>query len=79
MRDLLLQKKTFSTGLIFIMFWFQANAQIPEGVPQPGRNTKLDLTSPTNIILYVVIPILLVSLYFYLRYLKRKRNRRNED
>ena len=46
--------------------------QIPRDVPHPDNNTPLDLSNPFEVIIYVVIPVLLIVLYFFLR----KRNKR---
>lgn len=72
-------RKTLLSGVLFLFVWIQSSAQIPEGVPQPGKNTKLDLTSTTNIILYIVIPVLLIGGYLIMRNRRRKRNKRKDN
>ena len=42
-------------------------AQIPTDVPNPSQNTPIDLTSMFDILLYIVAPVVLLFLYFYLR------------
>lgn len=41
--------------------------QIPREVPHPDNNTPLDLSNPFEVIVYIVIPLLLIVMYFFLR------------
>jgi hypothetical protein len=53
--------------------------QIPTDVPKPQNNTPIDLSSPFDVVLFIVAPILLIGFYFYFRRkqrLKRKREKR---
>ncbi|MEL6810528.1 MAG: adenylosuccinate synthetase [Bacteroidota bacterium] len=47
-------------------------AQIPRDVPHPDTNTPLDFTSPFEIIVYIVIPVVLIIGYLVLRKKRRK-------
>ena len=51
--------------------------QIPREVPHPDNNTPLDLSNPFEIIVYIVIPIVLLVLYFFLR--KKRHNIKNNE
>lgn len=53
------------------------DVQIPREVPHPDNNTPLDLSNPFEVIIYIVIPVLLIGLYFFLR--KRNRQAKKED
>ncbi len=50
--------------------------QISTDVPNPDHNTPIDLTSPLEIIVYIVIPILLLVIYFWVR---KKGKARSKD
>ncbi|MCF8715147.1 adenylosuccinate synthetase [Joostella atrarenae] len=49
--------------------------QSPDGIPKPGNNDPINLQSWSEVIIYVMIPILLIIFYFVWR--KNKRNRRD--
>ncbi|MEM7187760.1 MAG: adenylosuccinate synthetase [Bacteroidota bacterium] len=49
--------------------------QLPTEVPNPDNNTPLDMNNPFEIIVYIVIPIVLLVLYFFLR----KKRYKNEE
>ncbi|MCH2489023.1 MAG: adenylosuccinate synthetase [Flavobacteriales bacterium] len=49
--------------------------QIPKEVPHPDNNTPIDLTSWPDLIIYVIIPIVIVILFF----IWRKRRMKNRD
>ena len=44
-------------------------AQIPQGIP--NQSTPIDLTSFTEIVLYIILPVLMIGLYIFWR---KKRN-----
>ncbi len=46
--------------------------QQPEGLPQADNNTPIDFTSASDLLLYVVLPVLLVLFYFWWRRSKHK-------
>ena len=50
------------------------DVQIPREVPHPDNNTPLDISDPFEVIVYIVIPVLLIVMYFFLR----KKNKRNK-
>lgn len=43
--------------------------QIPQDIP--NQSTPIDLTSATDIILYIVLPIIMITAYIYWRRKKR--------
>ena len=51
--------------------------QIPREVPHPDNNTPLDVTNPFELIVYIIIPITLIVVYFFLR--KKRNSRENSD
>lgn len=57
------------SGMFFILLRIQSGAQAPEFVPY-GEPEPLELTL-TNIIVFIVIPVLIIFGYFLYR---RKRN-----
>jgi hypothetical protein len=52
--------------------------QIPSEVPKPQNNTPIDLSSPFDVAVFLVAPILLVGFYFYIRR-KQRIKRKNEN
>lgn len=53
------------------------NLQIPTEVPHPDTNTPVNLSSTLEVVLYIVAPIVLIILYFYLR--KKSRSATDKD
>lgn len=41
--------------------------QIPRQVPHPSNNSPIDITNPWEIIIFIVIPIILLVIYFWSR------------
>ena len=52
-------------------------AQMPQGVPNPSNNSPVDFTSASDIVLYIVLPVVLIVAFFVLR--ARKRKNRKDD
>jgi hypothetical protein len=44
--------------------------QIPQDIP--NQSTPIDLTSPTDVMLYIILPILMIILYLFWRKRKNK-------
>ena len=76
MKELLFQLsprvKCFFLLLFFTLAGLNSLAQTPTGVPQPQDNEPLQLDNPTNIIVYVIIPVLLLLLYFGMKRRKKR-------
>jgi preprotein translocase subunit YajC len=53
--------------------------QIPTEVPKPQNNTPIDLSSPFDVIVFIVCPILLVGFYFYFRRKQRLKRKEEDD
>jgi len=51
--------------------------QIPREVPHPDNNAPLDFSNPFELIVYIIIPITLIVLYFFLR--KKRKSGKNSD
>ena len=46
--------------------------QIPTNVPHPDTNTPIDFSKPEDVIIYIVIPLIIVGLYFAIRSQRKK-------
>lgn len=46
--------------------------QIPYGTQNPDANKPIDFTSPFDVIVFVILPILMIILYIYWRRSKKK-------
>ncbi|MEZ4817754.1 MAG: adenylosuccinate synthetase [Flavobacteriaceae bacterium] len=54
--------------------------QLPTDTPNPSQNTPIDLTSIFDIVVFIVAPVIMVFLYFFLRKKERPNNdSKNED
>ncbi|RXJ51192.1 adenylosuccinate synthetase [Gelidibacter gilvus] len=51
--------------------------QIPSSTPNPGDTSPIDFSSPFEVIVFIIAPILLIV--FYLVYRKKQRKDKNED
>lgn len=49
------------------------NIQIPKGTPNPGESTGLDLSSPFDIIVFIILPILIIVFLLIRRQKKRRK------
>lgn len=54
-------------NLLFIFFSFLAAAQQPTHVPSPQNNSPINLNSWFDIIVFIVLPIILIVIYFLWR------------
>ncbi|WP_339700005.1 adenylosuccinate synthetase [uncultured Marixanthomonas sp.] len=69
-------KKYISSLFAALMFFIsKAEAQIPKEVPHPDNNKPLDLSSPADIIIYIVIPVVFIILFFVWRSRRKKKNK----
>nr|WP_319570712.1 hypothetical protein [uncultured Draconibacterium sp.] len=64
----MIKKASIFTLLLFVTAF--AMAQAPSGIPT-GKPDPLELNL-TNIIVYIVLPVVIVALYIYWRRKKRK-------
>lgn len=46
--------------------------QIPTNVPKPQNNTPIDPSSPIELFIFILLPILLIVVYFIVRSKKNK-------
>ena len=54
--------------------------QLPTDTPNPSQNTPIDLTSIFDIVVFIVAPVVMVFLYFFLQKKERPNNdSKNED
>lgn len=60
------------TTIILLLLSVSVLAQSPSELPHPKDNHPIDLTNPADLILYVVLPFVLVVLFFIWR--KRKKD-----
>ncbi|MGC1632131.1 MAG: adenylosuccinate synthetase [Gelidibacter sp.] len=45
--------------------------QMPDGLPKAADNTPLDFTTPFDVIVFIILPIVIIILYFYWRRTKK--------
>lgn len=55
---------------------FNSFLQIPTGTPNPSDGSKFDFTSPFDVIVYIVLPIVIVILYVLYRKQRAKDKNR---
>ncbi len=58
----------FTFGLIGAL----AHAQIPTEVPKPQDNPPVDFSDPANMILFIILPLIVILLFFIWRSKQRK-------
>ena len=77
-KDMQMVRKT-TILFLFTLFWNFVSAQAPDIIPY-GESDKIEFT-PTNIIVYIVLPVLIVIGYLYYRKKQREkeRNERNRN
>lgn len=46
--------------------------QIPTNIPKPQNNTPIDPSSPIELFIFILLPILLIVVYFIVRSKKNK-------
>lgn len=77
MRHTMIQAINYKAVLytLFLLSFFSltVEAQTPQGLPKPSDNEPIDLSSPFSIIFFIVIPVLAILLYFWLK--SRKQNK----
>lgn len=56
-----------------------ASAQIPTEVPKPQDNKPVDFSNPTDIIIFIVLPLVVIVLFIVWRGKKRKDSATPED
>lgn len=62
---------------LLLLFWNFIQAQAPDIIPY-GESDKIEFT-PTNIIVYIVLPVLIVIGYFYYRKKQREKEREQRN
>ncbi len=62
---IIIMKKIIS--LIFILTGFLVTAQQPTHVPSPQNNSPINLNSWFDIIVFIILPIIMIALYFLWR------------
>lgn len=63
---------------LLALFSLRSFGQIPTEVPHPDNNTPVDFSSPADIIIYIVLPVIVIILYFVWRRNARRREDENE-
>jgi hypothetical protein len=66
------------TGLMILFIYLSLTsvlAQIPEGVPKPQDNEPVSFKSPSDLIIYVILPAVLIIIYLIILYRRRKKGR----
>ncbi len=54
-----------------LLICFYALAQSPPELPHPKDNHPIDLTNPADLILYIVLPLVIIFLFFIWRAKKK--------
>ena len=67
-------KYVINFAAVFCLCYLPAIAQTPQGLPNPDDNEPLALDNWTNIIFFIVIPLLFVALFVWLRAKRKKGN-----
>ncbi|HLT07635.1 MAG TPA: hypothetical protein VK014_08920 [Cyclobacteriaceae bacterium] len=71
------QKLTFLlVSFFYILFSPSVIGQVPQGIPKD--NGPIDFSSTSNVIIYVVVPVVLIIAFIFWRLYNRK-NEREED
>lgn len=74
-------KNNPSALLILFMYVFFSPVvcgQVPQGIPK--GNGPIDFSSPANIIIYIVLPIIvLIAFFFWRSSFKRRKNENDKD
>ena len=64
--------------IILTLFSLKSFGQIPTEVPHPDNNTPVDFSNPADIIIYIVLPVIVIILYFVWRRNARRREDEND-
>lgn len=60
---------------VYVLFLLQS----PEGIPKESDNEPVDFTDIGNIVVYLLIPLLIIILYFVWRQLRIREERRKNN
>ena len=72
-----LLKQTFLTAFLFMASFVYAFGQKQPGIPQPRG--PVDLSDTSNIVIFIVLPIIVIILYFVWRRATKKRKEKADD
>ena len=76
----MLQTIFLGAKLKILVIFKLAIFQIPTDVPHPNNNSPIDLSKPEDLIIYIILPIVIIALYFIgRRTLKRKKNLKSHE
>lgn len=67
-------RETYRVGVVWMLMVITSFAPVYAQIPQdiPNQSEPADFTSPLNIVLYIILPLLMVIGYYFWR--KSKRN-----
>lgn len=75
MENLILKQTTGNKFVLllstFLILQSDALGQVPQDVPKASDSEPLDLSNPTTLIFFIVLPLLFFGLYIFLR--KKKK------
>jgi hypothetical protein len=72
------QKLTFLlVSFFYTLFSPSVIGQVPQGIPKD--NGPIDLSSTTNIIIYIVLPIVVVAVFIFWRMAVKKKRKEEEE
>lgn len=72
-----LLKNTFFTAILFMASLVYAFGQKQQGIPQPRG--PIDLNDTSNIVIFIVLPIIVIILYFVWKRATKKRKEKADD
>lgn len=70
--------KPHTIHILFALFSLKSMGQIPTEVPHPDNNTPIDFSNPADIIIYIILPVIVIILYFIWRKNARKKDDKGE-
>lgn len=72
------QKLTFLVvSFFYTLFSPSVIGQVPQGIPKD--NGPIDFSSTSNIVVYIVLPILVVLIFVFWRMATKKKRQEEED
>lgn len=72
------QKLTFLVvSFFYTLFSPSVIGQVPQGIPK--NNGPIDFSSTSNIVVYIVLPILVVLIFVFWRMATKKKRQEEED
>lgn len=71
--------KRITLSVIALLTAVLTYAQIPTEVPKPQDNTPVDFSDPTEVIIFIVLPLVAIVLFIVWRGKKRRDSTTSND